>query len=191
MNIKITPTTLVASTTTAIFLVLYWFLILPQFKELAVAQHDLEQTIPSSTALKNQSTSADKRRADIAELKTKAQLLLPATDKQYDLSIQLEAAAKSSGVTLTGLALNPAELQIPKTSEAQEADAAASAGPKKLTLSLSATGSYAAIQQWVNSLTSLDRFIQLDQITLNADKTGTALTAQVTGFAYYLPGSTP
>lgn len=191
MKFRLTTFTLFATVVTLVFLVLYWVLILPQFRELAGTEKELEQFATGTTSLSQGSTAAQqKRKQTIADLQAQTNLLLPVTDQQYDLSVQIEAAARNAGVSITSLTVNTVELDIPKTSAADGSSTAAPAATafKKLTFSMSAAGSYGTVKQWIQNLTSMDRFVQLDQVSVTSTvPTDDQVSGQVTGFAYYLP----
>ena len=165
-----------------IFLGGYWFLLMPQVRLLAALQESLDASNGSTTS----STQKKTEETRINTLKAKANQLLPVNDNEFDLSVQVEALAKKTGLSLTSfkLADNSAST-IPQTSTAGAAVTGLSADVKKITINVSVAGSYKAIQQFVTGFTSLERIIQIDQVTITSD-TSKNLTAQIVGFAYYL-----
>jgi Tfp pilus assembly protein PilO len=189
MKMKLTSFTLVVLVMTGLFLILYWFMVLPQFRDLATQQKQLEQLLGSTSSVSKQTTTAQQaRKQALIDLAAQSQKLLPLSDQQYDLSVQLESAAKAAGVNIISLVVNAPELGIPKTTVA---DSTGSTSPR-VTFTIAGTGSYGAVASWVTSLVGLERFIQLDQVTIGAKSPDQdSVTGTVTGFAYYLPATTP
>jgi Tfp pilus assembly protein PilO len=178
---------------TIVFAAAYQFLVLPQVKATSVALGELEDLRMQQSA----GLSAKQRTELLQEAQVtreEALRLMPATDEQYDLSVQVEALAQESGVSITTLALHaaapttlnpttpPAEGEGPTaaTSPAQPAS-----GVLKVLVSVSVTGSYTNVQTFVSELPSIGRFLQIDQLVLNV-KDG-QVAAQVVANAFYMP----
>lgn len=178
----------------------YYFLVIPQIRATAQGLVDVDALRQTST-----SASSTKQRDDfkqkVAAVQTQANLLLPPTDQQYDLSVQVESLAKSKNLTISGLSVNAAQpTNLQKTTPAANdttsegpstitaADAPLSTAAVKVTVSVGVTGTYANIEQFIAGLPALDRFVQIDQVTITNQAAG-QLGAQLTAFAYYLPAS--
>jgi Tfp pilus assembly protein PilO len=183
------------------FAVVLWALVVPEVHRTAVLTSTvdaLRQTTTSQGSAKQKETY----KAKVTETRTKANLLLPSTDEQYDLSVQVEALARSSGVTLTGLAVSAAAATstLPKTTPAKDdvvtssptpapkEAAPAAVVPLKVTVNLAITGSYAQVQEVVKGLTRLDRLTQIDQLSVTSG-TGGSVSASITAISYYLPAT--
>lgn len=194
MKMRLNSFTLVVLVMLGIFLILYWVFVIPEFRDLAGQQQQLEQLLGSTSAITKQSSSSaqDARKRALAELKTEAEGLLPLTDQQYDLSVQLEAAAKGAGLAISALTVNAPDLGIPLTT-AGAAAAANTSNVPRVGFTMGVSGTYSQVRHWVTNLVSFDRFVQLDQVAVTSKATNDdpdQVIAQVTGFAYYLPAST-
>ncbi len=164
----------------------YFFLVIPQIKATSQALADVDSLRQSGGI----TGGSQKQRTDyltqLSEVRTNALTLIPTTDNQYDLSVQVEALAKEKKLTISGLTVSavvPTNLQ---STTPVEGTTTAGAGLLKVTVTVSVTGTYANIQSFVASLPALDRFIQIDQITITSGTDGLT-NAQLTAFAYYLP----
>jgi len=167
------------------FLGVYWFLVLPQVAEWGSAQKRADAALAAKAAIKKADSTAD-----VAALRRQVDTLVPLGDRQYDLSVQMTALAAAAGVNLTSLVFTPS---IAATGTPTAASAAAPAGSPfpVLKVSLSATGSYDALQGFVTGLTKLDRFVTVNQASIGvgsaqAGQAGT-MSVQIDANAYYLP----
>lgn len=117
--------------------------------------------------------------------------LLPDQNNIYDLSIQIEALSKASGVALTGISLTPpAEATIPQTKSQQAAVTAQGApeGTASSNISLTVNGGYQALRSFLEGLTSLERFIEVKDISMSNGASGSSMT--VNAVAYSMVEST-
>jgi Tfp pilus assembly protein PilO len=172
----------------------YYYLVLPQIKAVGEglsAVDSLQQSGVATLSVKQR----DAFKAQIDTVRARTQKLLPATDEQYDLSVQVESLAKSKGMTLTALTISSAvPTTLPKTTPAKDADTAAApvvstSSLLKVTVAVGVSGSYEAVQSFIAGLTMLDRFMQVDQATFTVTPASGQIGAQVTAFGYYLPKS--
>ena len=128
---------------------------------------------------------------------------MPLEEKIYDLSVQIEALAKTVSVELTSLQISPSTTVTTVAVAATTKPVASSASPGSTVaspeaagaallkdanilhtkLSLGVSGSYESVQSFIGGLTRLQRFISIDQVGLTASDTG-AFTAQITAQAY-------
>lgn len=177
---------------------IYYFLVIPQVRATSQALSDVD-SLRQSTSAEASAKQREEFKQKLAEMQTDAAKLMPATDEQYDLSVQVEALAKSKNLTINGLNVNAAQpTGLPKTttsdvptSQADQTIRAAdvaSTSALKVTVTVSVTGGYNDIEHFVAGLPALDRFVQIDQISVSI-ASATQLTAQVTAFAYYLPAT--
>jgi len=186
MKMRFPQSVAVVSIFLAVFLVGYWFLVLPQFRQLGTVLSTADQGVTKTTLIVSQQEKTE-RQAKIDELQSQAETLLPTSDKQYDLSVQLEASAKDNGVTITDLSLSAASSGLQQTAAGQAAAASAN-GLTKVTIAMTVSGTYEAVQKWVIAMNSLDRLIQIDQLTITSSGGEGKTTAQVNAAAYYVPG---
>ena len=175
------------------FLIVYWMYALPELRLMVAAQQSLDQQ--TASVVKPSATPAIATSAT----QTTVDTLLPVGDQRYDLSVQVEAASHSAGVTLASMSLAlpaaVAALGVPLSTTAT-----ASTPVSTLTATIAVTGSYANIQKFVASLVQLDRFITVSQATISAAASTSAatdtkpaangdpsLSGSITAFAYYVP----
>lgn len=185
---KISPLSLFVSVATLIFLGGFWYAIMPQLKNLGelYSEQEVLQEDPIVTALSIRRKVTEN---NLTETKKQAELLLPAEDNQYDLSVQIEGLAKRLGLPLTGLILTQTESTQGQAQTTGGPPPVASIAADKITITIGVSGEYATVQQFVSSLPTLERFIQIDQVTLSKAGEDAATSAQITAFAYYLPGA--
>jgi Tfp pilus assembly protein PilO len=176
----------------------YVFLVLPQIRATAQGLADVDALRDAVSPASTSSKQKDDVKAKINSVRTEASKLLPATDEQYDLSVQVENLAKDNKLTITALSLNAAQpTNLPKTTPTSDvptsegpstttvADVPASAA-LKVTVIVGVQGTYTDVQHFIAELPALDRFVQIDQFVLSTGGNG-AISAQITAFAYYLP----
>lgn len=189
-----------------VFIVGYWFFALPLFRSLGASLNEL--AIDNVPVASTKTGAAAERAKQISELKDSVEKLIPSEDKQYDLAVQVENVAKNSGVGLTAFSLNPIVADVPKATVAATEDdegnkasaPAATAAPapttRQVSIALTIAGTYGNIQNFINQLTSIDRFIQITQINVASSQSSSAgttgaltdqVTATIAAQAYYLP----
>ncbi len=147
------------------------------------------------------STTSETFIAQVADLKRQAEVLLPAKSRPEDLLLQVEALARASGVTIETLSVAtvPADVdELPEVEAAPVATGAVSADGtrvvqqappvalQKLSLSVSATGSYGRLQVFTQGLTSLERIVEIDQLSLTNSEEG-GLQLAITAGALLIP----
>lgn len=169
--------------------VAYYFLVLPQVRATAQALGELDMlrdTVTVSGTAKQRETF----RAEAQALQEQVTALLPASDEQYDLAVQVEDLAKATNLSVTGLTVNAVQgTGQPKTAPSKEETAAGAtptSGPLKVTTTVTVSGTYADIIRFTEGLTNLERFMQIDQVAFT-QAVDEPLSAQVTAFAYYQP----
>lgn len=198
---KISPLIILVTTTNVLFLIGFWFLIMPQLHALGLVQAEqdaLRDQSSNSTVGSRQKAS----QAALAQTKALAQVLLPAEDMQYDLSVQLEGLTKQLGLPLTSLGISAVDptAPLPKTATAP---AVAGLTANKVTITLSTSGPYKKVQEFVSALPTINRLILIDQLVVtvagqavapgsapaaNTSVSGSDLVSvQITAFAYFLP----
>lgn len=178
---KISPSITVLTTFTAVLLVGFWWQVLPRLQEFG----QLRQAINKQIETQKQETLSASNQAKPNASKEKSTYeqaisLLPADDSQYDFSSQVEALSKSLNIPLTSFSLGAGGATAVGTAT----------GVQRITFSISLSANYADTQRFVTALTSIDRFVQIDQISLTGSTSvSNAISTQITGFAYYLPSS--
>lgn len=180
---RVSPTTWVIVAGVGCFLVGHWFLVLPKFRELGTALNQLNIQEEHLSAGPDADERAERLLA-VTELSDTVRSLVPPTDQQSDVSVQIEAAANQSGASLMSLVLNTGTLNIPNTSTATEGVQ----GVEKLAITATVSGSYEQIRGFVDTLTSLERLILIDQLSVSAsEEGGSQLTAEILANAFYAP----
>ncbi|MEZ0286979.1 MAG: type 4a pilus biogenesis protein PilO [Candidatus Paceibacterota bacterium] len=178
----------------------YHFLALPQMKKTAEARASVKE-LRQSTAAVSSAKQREEYRAKAVQVQEKALGLMPVSDDQYDLSVQVEALAKANNLTIGGLTINAAAATVlPKTTPPKDdvpttttaaatpvaTAAPSSSGPLKVQVTASVVGGYADTKKFVTGLTTLERFVQVDQVSITAAADG-RLTTSIVASAYYLP----
>jgi Tfp pilus assembly protein PilO len=187
MKLTVKPTIAVVSTFAVVFVLGFFVLIAPELTPIGQDLARLNQYTLTSGSLKvKKDASALTKYQSQSDL---ANALLPAENQLYDLSVQIEALAKTKSVGLTGLTLNPAVATgTTQTTSSQAASGTTPlpAGVQKASIVTSVTGEYAQVQGFVEGLTSLKRYIQIQDITVSKGVSGKVI-AQITASTYYLP----
>ncbi|MCC2631993.1 MAG: hypothetical protein K0S20_692 [Patescibacteria group bacterium] len=202
---KIHPFVIAVTVADLLFAGLFYVFILPQVSTLGKLQAERDA---ASTSSSYSAQSISRQKADYEKLKTAKETvayLLPSGDNQYDLSVQVDALSKQVGVGLASFSVSldtkPATAQT--TSGAVASTAAATSSLKKVTMNIGVTGSYDQVKSFVKGLSTLERFIQIDQVlfSLAAKPTGTLdqasltsgdqVSGQITAVAFYLPVAIP
>jgi len=154
------------------------FLVNPQLRIIANAQQEIvhlaSQPVDTRVPKAPEATEATKQEYQ------QVMDLLPLTDSQYDLAVQIEALTRSAGLPLQSLSMNAAQANDP--------NAVTVNGLQVLSASLTTKGSYPVIEKLVAGLTTLERFTQINQVSLtNGPQDGDQVSALITVQAYYLP----
>lgn len=146
-------------------------------------------------------TSSETFIAQVASLKQQAEVLLPANARPEDLALQVEALARGSGVTLQTLGVATVAADVDQLPEIEGASTttgevsadgtkvvkqAAPVALQKLSLSVSATGSYGQLQVFTQGITSLERIVEIDQLSLTNSEEG-GLQLSITAGALLIP----
>ena len=189
MKLALKPTIAVVSAFSVVFVVGYFVLIAPDMASIGENLVRLSHYDSLSITPAKKTTVAT-----IASYQQQADLvntLLPAESQLYDLSVQVEALAKSGSISLTNLTLNPAADGLPQTTSSQATAGAIPlpAGVVKAALGLGVHGSYTSAQAFLEGLTRLNRYIQIENVTIAKADTAN-VDMQITASTYYLPYAT-
>ena len=116
--------------------------------------------------------------------------LLPDKNELYDLSIQVEALAKSVPITINTITLTPVTTTKGTATTSTQAQAGNAAltppnGAQKLSISLGVTGSYVQIEKFVSGLTVLGRYVEVSNVAYTKGSADTNMTAQISAAAFY------
>ena len=160
----------------------FYFLVLPQVKESASVLRGYNNLVTNQSEILASAAKQKKNQVNldyVASDKAEADLLLPSGDNQYDLTIQIQGLTQKLGIPLSSFnfgTLTGGNTGLP--------------GAKSLQFTLSTTSNYNQVQQFVHQLVSLNRFIQINQLSLVTLGTASApsdeVTVQLTGQAFYL-----
>jgi Tfp pilus assembly protein PilO len=188
MKLRINPSIAVVAVFATVFTGGFFLLLAPQLEPIG---HNLARLNYYGTQKINLTNKDAKDTQDAFSKESDlVNSLLPAENQLYDLSVQIEALAKSKPVTLTGLNLNPAQSDIPQTSstDAKQQSIPLPANLLKATVTVTATGSYAALQDFIVGLTRLKRYLQIQDLTLNTGGSD-QVSVQITAVTFYLPNA--
>lgn len=192
-----------------------YFLVLPQITQLS----DLH----NQTVSLNQQSNANNIEPISPSLQAQENnllQLLPTDASQYDLTIQIEALSAQQNIQLTALNVGTTAGTIPTSSSSGSAPVASSGAGAALAVqsipfSMNITTTYQNVQQYIQGLLSLGRFIQVQQVLLAkasanpnngasnntsvvtptatptpVANTNTTLNVQIVGVAYYMSSNT-
>jgi Tfp pilus assembly protein PilO len=178
-----------------------WFLVLPELHQLRIAQAQLQEwnaggvaAAPSTTAM----TLVAEHTAEHQEMT----MLVPLTAQQYDLAVQVEGLNQSVGTTLSSLSITDSGVSSAVPAAATSTAVKTPSTLKPVAISLGIAGSYAQVEQFVSELPTLDRYIQISQISLTGGSVTTSaapdqakpgsstISATLVAAAYYLPSAT-
>lgn len=163
-----------------------WFFVLPVLRTI----HDTLGEMDAKNQVKAAPRAQQKQNALDLEQRELVMKLVPAEDEQYDIRIQIEALARTAGVTLSIVDVGSGSTVPagPPTSQAQAEAQGSTPSLKTIPLNITATGSYMAAQQFVVGLTRLERFIQVDEVNMtSSSNAGDKVSAQIKATTYYLP----
>jgi hypothetical protein len=94
--------------------VVYYFLVIPQISATSQALADIE-VLRGGSSLATTAKQKETFKANITALRAEAKQLLPATDQQYDLSVQVENLAKANSLTITSRQIFRLQLQLDRS----------------------------------------------------------------------------
>jgi Tfp pilus assembly protein PilO len=165
----------------ALVLLVAWYLALfsPQARDLSKAHKAHAAAEQKISQLQNQVTQLNALKAQIPADKAALSVLdqaVPSTPQLDGALRQLQAAATSSGVTLS--TVSPSSLAGSSTSTAQK-----SSGTPVITLNLTATGTYPQLTSFLSRLASMPRTVTVT--SLNISGATSQLAAQITANIFY------
>jgi Tfp pilus assembly protein PilO len=190
-----------------------YFLVLPQIKELS----DLH----TQTVSLNQQSNANNISSISPALQAQENnllQLLPTDSNQYDLTIQIEALSAQQNIQLTALSVGTTAGTVPASSGAASTGsggAGTALAVSNIPFSMNFTTNYQNVQQYIQGLLSLGRFLHVQQVLLtkasanpnNGASNNTSvvtptatptpvtsdnatLNVQIVGVAYYMSSNT-
>ncbi len=195
---KIAPAVVVIFVFCVVFAGGFFGLVYPSIKPIgrklsklaAYSQQSTKAVAPSS-----RSAELEAQRQQLELEKDKISKLLPDESNVYDLSIQIEALAKSTGVTMTSVSLLPAaETTVAKTKSttAIATVQAPPAGTATSTIAVSLSGSYDALRSFLDGITQLERYIEVVDVSFASGTSGVSMTLSAVAFsAQKAPAATP
>ncbi|CAN5162999.1 hypothetical protein BH11PAT4_BH11PAT4_4950 [soil metagenome] len=186
---KIAPAVIVVFSFCLIFAAGFFGLVYPSLKPIGrkltkLATYNQQEL--SVTASSTRAAEVAAQRALLEKEQAKISKLLPDESNLYDLSIQLEALTKSTGVALTSISLVPAaETAIPatKSTAATAGVIAAPSGTAKSTVGLSLSGSYTTLRSFLDGLTQLERYIEVQDVTFTSGTSGVNMTVNAVAYS--------
>jgi len=188
MNFRIRPSILVIALFSLVFVVGFFLLIEPQLTPIG---ENLER-LDAYSHLNNPTPIPSPDTSTLTSETTKVQGLLPQENNLYDLSVEIEALSKTLPISLTALSLDPSVASAPATTSAQAGAAGGIALPasvEKSTINITATGSYTDLQTFCEGLTKLDRYIDIQDLSMTGTPTTTQSTVTLTAVTYNLPNA--
>lgn len=195
---KIAPAVVVIFVFCVVFAGGFFGLVYPSIKPIgkklaklsAYSQQSAKATVPSSR------TAEIEAQRQLLELeKGKISKLLPDESNVYDLSIQIEALAKSTGVTITSVSLLPAaETSVAKTKSTTATATVQAPPPGTATSSISVglAGNYDALRSFLDGITQLERYIEVVDVSFSTGTSGVSMVLSAVAYSIQkTPVATP
>ena len=191
-------TMLIAACPTAALVLL--LLIAPAISQYQAAIAQQKKVTVDNDYKHSQQQAASTQAAMLATVRPKVLELLPASDLQYDLVVQVEGLARSLAIPLTSLSVTGATMpaagaptattSAPSTATSKVASVAP---PASVALSVGVTGTYAQIRQFVQALPTISRSLAITQVSVNpvvasqkdAQASSGLVSATLTASAFY------
>ena len=153
-----------------------WFGIAPLIRSTNAVQQQLAAVRAASDSTQVISSPAQVSQQFSSD-SSLALALLPTTDNQYYLISQLNTAFAAQNLPLNALTVSPngSPVDVP----------ALNSNIKTVAISFSTTGSFTSIQQMIDKLAELDRYLTVTQVTMTSSASGVVI-ATLTAQAYYL-----
>jgi Tfp pilus assembly protein PilO len=191
MNTTIKRVSLIAAGA-ALVLLVAWYLALfsPQARDLSKAHKDHAAAEQKISQLQGQVVQLNALKSQIPSDKAALSVLnaaVPSSPQLDSVLRQVHAAAASSGVNLSSVA--PSSPPVTESSSAQKSSSSSSSssstssGTPSITLSMSATGSYAQMMSFLNNLATMQRTVVVTNLTLGG--ASGQLTAQISANVFY------
>lgn len=135
--------------------------------------------------------------AGLAEVRPLALGLLPATNLQYDLVVQIEGLGRALSLPLTSLSVTGATAIAAAGAPKSTESTATTEGPSSIALTVGATGTYAQAVSLVQALPTISRSLLINQVvisnaaaTKDASSTTGLVSVSISANAYYQPFAT-
>jgi type IV pilus assembly protein PilO len=109
---------------------------------------------------------------------------VPDTPDLPDALGQLHNAATQSGVTLSSVSPTPPPIVAPASAQSAAGGQPPAVGPQAISLTLSATGTYAQMMAFMRQLDTIARTVVINTVSLSSGTVG-ALTANFTTQIFY------
>jgi hypothetical protein len=182
---RISPAPILAATFCLIFGLGMIFLVNPQLSQITASQQKINDLSASISA--SRTVTAPKPSDAVVAKYQEVTDLLPMSDQEYDLAVQVEALTKSLGLPLSSL-----NMSLGQAGTATSAGAAVPASLSGVNIAMTTKGSYPAVEQLVSGLSTLNRYIQVSQVLVNTlVGDSTQVTAQIVAVAYFMPLAAP
>lgn len=167
---------------------LIWYVLIPQYNKFQTAKLTYNQKITELKDLNNKKATITAKSDEInkvAQQLDKFSNLIPAKMNEADLIVELTSLAEQSEVSIKNYAFST---EAKKTSQSAAAPVSNSDGSKKpipkvpatasamsltkISIPIQATGSFAAIEIYINRLLSLERIFSIDAISFSSAEDG-------------------
>jgi Tfp pilus assembly protein PilO len=171
-----------------------WFLVVPKITQ-TVTEFSRLDLYTQATAQQDSLAAKATRERQLAsyvdalmQRRNIVNPLLPAEENPVDLTIQIETLARSQGINLSALQVSPAAEAGARTTSAQANQAVVAVpGTKASNVAITVNGSYEQVRTFVLSLPSINRIIQLSDVTMSGSSGG--VTATISAAAYIYPSA--
>lgn len=180
---------------------LIWYVLIPQYNKFQTAKLTYNQKITELKDLNDKKAAITAKSDEINKVTKqldKFSNLIPAKMNEADLIVELTSLAEQSGVSINNYAFS---VEAKKTSQSAAAPVSSSNGSKKpipkipatasatsltkISIPIQATGSFAAIEIYINRLLNLERIFSIDSISFSSSEDGQD-TASISAITYSL-----
>lgn len=167
---------------------LVWYVLIPQYNKFQTAKSTYNQKITELKDLNDKKAAIAAKSDEIKKVTKqldKFSNLIPAKMNEADLIVELTSLAEQSGVSVKNYAFSA---EANKASQSPAASVNGSNGSKKpipkvpaiaaeasltkISIPIQATGSFAAIENYINRLLSLERIFSIDSISFSSAEDG-------------------
>jgi len=166
-----------------VILALVWYILIPQYNKFQKAQSTYNQKVTELKDL-NDKKAAILAKSDEIKKVTK-QLdkfsdLIPAKMNEADLIVELTALAEQSGVIVRNYAFSVEDKKTSQNAAAPASNAGSAKAPAiaqgssltKISIPIQATGSFAALENYISRLLSLERIFSIEAISFSSAEDG-------------------
>lgn len=164
---------------------LIWYLVLPKYRLLQTTKTTYNQKVNELLELNKKSQHLSQKSAEIKKLAGQIEELdnlIPSGINEADLIVELTSLADQSGVTVLNYSFNS---DTQKTKKSSSEKVVKKSAFTKIPIPLQVTGSYSAIENYLNRLLNLERIFSIESISFSTGDDEQS-SASITAVTYSL-----